>query len=452
MKIAVVGEGLNSIVASSIFASVGNDVYVNSINNFNDSYLAEPGLHRLYTEQLSKGRLKAFGGESFNSNSIQFNNQQVNNQQVNNGQTNHEQANSEQAENDIEIIVLAEEGQSESIEKIIQCFNFSIKNNAVFIVLSPSFIGESESLEKKLNQLKINNKVCCIPLLIREGSAINDFSRPDRIVVGCDDLDAMEKIKSLFYPFNRVKNVMKVVHPREAEFSSFAGNAMLATRLSFMNEMANLAERLAVDIDVIRECIGSDPRIGKDYLYPGCGFGGNALDKNIDRVAKELQTQTDDLGLLEIVSKINKRQKDLLFRKIWTFFKTDIKGKHIAIWGGSFKPGTASIDRSPAIKLIESLLAQSASVAIYDPLANENLMKTFGNHITVYNNVYDVLVDADVLAICTEWKEFWSPDFERVRDTLKYKAIFDGRNLYNPLQLKELGLKYFGIGKGIASE
>lgn len=417
MKIAVIGQGLKPVVGATVLASVGNDVFLDLTNTTEDLNFTEPGLNRFYSEQLSSGRLHLF-----DENELQ---------------------------DEVEIIVVADVNPLEYFEEIQSKFRQSIEGNAIFVLLTPSYIGEADELECKLRKVNSTSKVCCVPLLMREGCAITDFSRPNRIIVGCDDDSALLKVKSLFYPFNRVKDAVKVVAPREAEFSSFAGNAMLATRLSFMNEMANLAERLGVDIEVIRECIGSDPRIGKDYLYPGCGYGGTALDKNLEKVADELRTRSDDLGLLDVVSKINERQKDLIFRKIWSFFKTDLRDKKVAIWGASFKPGTANIESAPAIKLIDSLLAQGCEVSVYDPLAKENLRKRYANKITISNNAYQAIDNSDVLAICTEWKEFWSPDFNRIAESLKYKAIFDGRNLYNLALLKEFNLKYYGIGKGI---
>ena len=217
-----------------------------------------------------------------------------------------------------------------------------------------------------------------------------------------------------------------------------------------MNEMASLAEQTGVDIDVIRECIGSDPRIGRDYLYPGCGYGGKALEENITTVAKQLNNRHDDLGLLETVSRINDRQKDLLFRKIWKFFKTEIKNKTIAIWGASFKPGSSSLSGAPAVSLINSLIAHSVKVSVYDPQATKQLKELYGNSkfVEIVEHRDHALESADVLVICTEWKEFWSPDFDKIKLKVKEKVIFDGRNLYSPEIMKELGIVYFAVGRG----
>jgi UDPglucose 6-dehydrogenase len=217
-----------------------------------------------------------------------------------------------------------------------------------------------------------------------------------------------------------------------------------------MNEMASLAERSGVDIDVVRECVGSDPRIGLDYLYPGCGYGGRALSENVEKISAQLQLRSDDLGLLNVVTKINERQKDLLFRKIWNYFESNLNGKVIAVWGASFKPGSSSINGAPAVRLIESHLAQKGKIRVYDPLAKEALQSYFGNQLglVIANSSREAIEGADVLAICTEWKEFWSPDFDLLKNSLIEKAIFDGRNILDPAQVKKRGLRYLGIGRG----
>ncbi|TQV80229.1 nucleotide sugar dehydrogenase [Aliikangiella coralliicola] len=417
MRVAVIGDGMKSLVTAGLMASVGNQVIVFNSTNTDCELLMEPGLANLLTEQHSSGRLNYL---------------------------------SEIVECELDIIIITDVSPIESYAQFKMELKNSVINGATFVILTPSFIGESEQLELEINEISNSAKVCCVPLLIREGKAISDFSRPDRIILGCDDAQVLTKVRELFYPFNRVTDVIKVVKTREAEFSCFAGNAMLATRLSFMNEMANLAERSHVDIDIVRECIGSDPRIGRDYLYPGCGYGGKALAENVERVARELRLRSDDLGLLDVVTKINDRQKDLLFRKIWSFFATELKGKTIAIWGGSFKPDSSNIDRAPAIVLIDALLAQSANVVVYDPSANEKIKHHYSNNqrFRIAPSAYAALESADVLAICTEWREFWSPDFDKIAESLNYKAIFDGRNLYSPDLLRKYQIRYFGIGKG----
>ncbi len=419
MQIAVIGNGLQAYIAAGLFASVGNQVVLCDNEQFMSSAKKEPGLERLLKLQTTAERLEIV--TSLNKNSIAF-----------------------------DFILLAETSVKKIQTRYSKGISASLTQGTCFIILNPSEIGEAIEFSAKLQLINHAIRVCCVPLLVREGRALDDFSRPELIIVGSDEPDVLPKVKNLFYPFNRNKNVIKHVSTKEAEFSNFAGSAMLATRLSFMNEMASLAERSGVDIDVVRECIGSDPRIGLDYLYPGCGYGGRALSNKVEKIARQLQLRSDDLGLLNVVTKINERQKDLLFRKIWNYFASNLQGKTVAIWGASFKPGSTSISGAPSVKLIESLLAQNAKIRVYDPVARENLQAYFDIHenLVICDSSSEAINGADVLAICTEWKEFWSPDFNLLKSSLSEKAIFDGRNILDPKQVKEKGLRYFGIGRG----
>ncbi len=420
MNILVIGEGLNIFVSSALFASVGNQVYLLTQSSI-ENYQLEPGLLPLYNEQISTERLKLID---------EFDNE------------------NKKLDLSIDIIIINEINFLEIEKHYSEVLKRIVGDTSTAILLKPSDIGETQYFKEELSKINLNIEVCSVPLLVREGRAISDFSRPNLILLGCDSDKAARKAELLFYPFNRVKNCIKRVSSTEAEFSNFAGHAMLATRLSFMNEMASLAERLNVDIEVVRECIGLDPRIGKDYLYPGCGFGGRTLEANLKKVAKKLKQRGDDLGLLEVVDKINERQKDLLFRKIWQFFNGQLSGKTIAIWGVAFKPETDSINGSPAIILAESLLAYGCKVRIYDPKAMNSFKTIFPKHeqIVYCKSSIECVEETDVLAICTEWKEFWSPDFQALSNKLKAKAIFDGRNIYSKNLTEEYGIKYFGIG------
>jgi len=421
MRIAVIGNSLQSLVASTLLASVGNNVVLFCASDLEGTLENEPGLITLHQEQIDAGRLVRLSEDAPQTEKFK-------------------------------VLILAEVDLNNIQFEFRKLLKNSLEVESAIVILTPTKIGEAKEFARDLSTNGICTSVSSVPLLLREGRAIQDFSRPESIVIGCDTADSFEIIESLFYPFNRVKNVVKHVSTKEAEFTCFASHAMLATRLSFINEMASLAERSEVDIEIVRESMGLDPRIGHEYLYPGCGYGGRALAENVDKVAFQLRKRTDDLGLLDVVSKINERQKDLLFRKIWNFFNTELKGKKVAIWGASFKPGSSTIERAPSISLIESLIAQSATVAVYDPMANNNLENRFGgnNKIVISKNAESALDGADVLAICTEWKEFWSPDYNLLDSKLKSKAIFDGRNILNPEQAERWGIKYFGIGRGRA--
>jgi UDPglucose 6-dehydrogenase len=430
MNIAVFGSYLKSKVSAALFASVGNQVYIFNDSILEQTILDERDLNDLYATQKQSNRLIPYDAKRHHSITFSY-------------------------------IIVADILLSSLFENWMSSILPSLQKEANIIYLTPTQIGESEqAYQNHLQSILKNSKktdfyspICCAPLLIREGRSLLDFSRPDSLILGCDHVESIIGLRQLFYPFNRVKNVIKIVSTKEAEFSYFVSNAMLATRLSFMNEMAELAESVSIDIDVIRKCIGMDPRIGKEYLYPGCGYGGPTLNQNLYPVVHALKKRTDDLGLLDIVMKINKRQKETLFRKIWSFFQSDLKGKHIAIWGAAFKPGTSSIVQAPAIDLIDALIAQEAHIQLYDPLAHIALQKRYDSikQVKMVSSRDEALIGCDVLAICTEWKEFWSPNFEQIKSHLHYPAIFDGRNLYPPDYLKSLGILYFGIGRGNTS-
>lgn len=418
MRVLFLGDGLQAVVTAALLASVGNRVSLFGKKELWLSFGSEPGLGILLDEQKASGRLKIvqkFGqDESF------------------------------------DFIFLSNRTVAWLVSELQDELAKSLEQGAIFVLLTPSEIGESIEATQRLAAVSPQSSVCCLSMLLREGRAIQDFSRPTSIIIGCDKDSAIDEVKSLFYPFNRVKDVMRFVTSKEAEFSSFAGSAMLATRLSFINEMAALAERCQVDIEVVRECIGSDPRIGVDYLYPGCGYGGTTLEENVRKIANALKWRSDDLGLLEVVAEINRRQKDLLFRKIWQFYQGQLSTKTIAVWGAAFKPGTPSLKGAPAIQLINALVAQGANVRIYDPMAKHELAQLFENtsQCEVTESADEAIINADILAICTEWKEFWSPDFAELSCKLKDQAIFDGRNLYQPGKVKAFGLKYYAIGRG----
>jgi len=419
MRIVVLGNNLQSYVAASLFSSVGNEVVMPTESRIPETVKQEMGLIDIYSEQLNSKRLIAVPKLS-ESGFFDF-------------------------------VVVAGESLENVGRKFKYLFSDMLSRESCVILLTPTKVGEAESFNRKLNEQNIKIFTCVVPILLREGRAIQDFTRPSTIIVGSDEPKAHKKVEALFHPFNRVKNVVKSVSTKEAEFAAFATHAMLATRLSFMNEMASLAERSQVDIEVVRECMGMDPRVGHEYLYPGCGYGGETLEKNVEEVANQLRLRSDDLGLLNIVAKINERQKDILFRKIWNFFHAELSGKRIAIWGASFKPGSARIEGAPSISLISSLISHNAQVSVYDPLASDSLTKFFNNskQVQIVSSATKTIKNADVLAICTEWKEFWNPDFELLSQSLKYRAIFDGRNILNPKTVENFGIKYFGVGRGL---
>jgi UDPglucose 6-dehydrogenase len=288
------------------------------------------------------------------------------------------------------------------------------------------------------------------PEFLKEGAAIEDFMRPDRVVVGTDNPRVTELLRALYDPFTRSREKLIVMDLRSAELTKYAANAMLATKISFMNELANLAERFGADIEKVRVGIGSDPRIGYHFIYPGLGYGGSCFPKDVQALARSARGVGYTPALLDSVEAVNKRQKELLFDKISKHFGGDIKGKTFAIWGLAFKPGTDDMREAPSRVLLEQLWSAGAKVRAFDPAAMKEATRIYGERadLTLCNRARETLEGADALAIVTEWKEFRSPDFDFLKKQLKTPVIFDGRNLYDPSMMKKQGFKYYAIGRG----
>jgi UDPglucose 6-dehydrogenase len=288
------------------------------------------------------------------------------------------------------------------------------------------------------------------PEFLKEGAAIHDFMKPDRIVIGTDSERAMELLREVYYPFNRSHDRMIFMDIRSAELTKYAANSMLATKISFMNEIANLAERLGADIENVRRGIGSDPRIGYHFIYPGCGYGGSCFPKDVQALTRTARDCDYDSRLLNAVEAVNNAQKYVLFDKISHFFNGGLKGKVVAIWGLAFKPNTDDMREASSRTLMQELWKAGASVQAFDPEAMEETQRIFGDQagLTLCGTKEQAIRGADVLAICTEWKEFRSPDFEAIAAALGSKAVFDGRNLYESEMLERHGMIYYAIGRG----
>ncbi|MPM64780.1 UDP-glucose 6-dehydrogenase [bioreactor metagenome] len=287
------------------------------------------------------------------------------------------------------------------------------------------------------------------PEFLKEGAAVEDFMRPDRIVVGAEDEQAIHLMRALYAPFQRNHERLIVTDIKSAELTKYAANAMLATRISFMNELANLAEVLGADIEMVRQGIGSDPRIGYHFLYPGCGYGGSCFPKDVKALIKTAQDDANiTLKVLTAVEEANDAQKHVLTKKIQQKFG-DLKGRHFALWGLAFKPNTDDMREAPSRELIADLFAAGATVSAYDPVAMHETQRIFGDEarLTYADSPMAALDGADALVIATEWKEFRSPDFKAIKATLKNPVIFDGRNLYDPKFVRNSGIDYFAIGR-----
>ncbi|MGA0098993.1 MAG: UDP-glucose dehydrogenase family protein [Steroidobacteraceae bacterium] len=288
------------------------------------------------------------------------------------------------------------------------------------------------------------------PEFLKEGAAIEDFMKPDRVVVGTDNPRTAELLKALYDPFTRSRDRMIVMDVRSSELTKYAANALLATKISFMNELANLAERMGADIEKVRQGIGSDPRIGYSFIYPGAGYGGSCFPKDVQALERSARECGYEASVLQAVEETNRRQKQVLFRKVERHFGDALKGKVLAVWGLAFKPNTDDMREAPSRELLESLWKAGAKVQAYDPVAMEETRRIYGERddLRLCDSGEAALVGADALVICTEWKEFRSPDFSRIKSSLSQPVIFDGRNLYDPTLMGGFGFTYYGIGRG----
>jgi UDPglucose 6-dehydrogenase len=284
------------------------------------------------------------------------------------------------------------------------------------------------------------------PEFLKEGAAVEDFMKPDRIILGTEDPKVAEVIKELYGPFVRTGNPMITMSIRSSEMTKYAANAMLATRISFMNELANLCEAAGADINSVRAGVGSDPRIGPSFLFPGVGYGGSCFPKDVQAMIKTAEEHKHSLKILPAVEATNKKQKELLAQKIIKRFKKNLKGSTIAVWGLSFKPNTDDMREAPSITIIKALLKRGAIIKAYDPVAVESTRAILGNSISYSKDNYSILKGADALAVVTEWNEFRRPNFEKMLKLMRSPIIFDGRNIYSPSKIREMGFEYYGIG------
>ena len=323
-----------------------------------------------------------------------------------------------------------------------------IKDYKVIVDKSTVPVGTAEKVTKAVaKHAKVKFDVVSNPEFLREGFAVDDFLKPDRVVIGSSSEKARKVMEDLYKPYVRSGNPIIFMDEKSAELTKYAANAFLATKITFMNEIANLCEKVGADVDMVRSGIGSDDRIGKRFLFPGIGYGGSCFPKDVQALAKSADDADYDFRLLDAVMSVNEKQKTALLPKIKSHFKNNLKGKKIAVWGLAFKPDTDDIREAPSLYNIEELTKAGAAISAYDPEAMENVKKLLGKKISFGKDHYEVLKDADALLICTEWSLFRTPDFDRMKKLMKGKIIFDGRNLYGKDQMKELGFTYSSIGR-----
>jgi UDPglucose 6-dehydrogenase len=287
------------------------------------------------------------------------------------------------------------------------------------------------------------------PEFLKEGNAVNDFMKPDRVVVGSSSEKATAVMQDLYSPFVRTGNPVIVMDERSSELTKYAANSFLATKISFMNEIANLCERVGADVDMVRKGIGSDPRVGPQFLFPGVGYGGSCFPKDVAALEKTSIEYRYEFKVLHAVQKVNRDQRAVFCEKISRHFKGNLKGKTIAVWGLAFKPKTDDMREAPSITIVNDLLKHGAKVNVHDPIANEEAKRHFGKKVKYFENNYAALKGASALAVITEWGEFRRPDFAKMKSMMKEPVIFDGRNIYDPKKFTELGFTYYSIGRGI---
>jgi UDPglucose 6-dehydrogenase len=432
MKIAVVGTGYVGLVTGTCFAETGNQVTCVDINEdkinrmkAGEVPIYEPGLEDLFHRNVEEGRLVfttdlASGIEG------------------------------------AKVIFLAlptppgEDGSAD-LKYILQVANDLgplLKDYTVLIDKSTVPVGTSELVRNAVaKNAKVDFDVVSNPEFLREGVAVEDFMKPDRVVIGTESPRAKEVMNVLYAPLVRQGNPIIFMDERSAEMTKYAANAFLATKITFMNEIANLCELVGANVDDIRRGIGTDSRIGKRFLFAGIGYGGSCFPKDVQALAKTSEENHYKFHILDSVMRVNEKQKTKLMPTIQSHFNNDLAGKTIGIWGLAFKPYTDDIREAPALYNIEALLELGCKINVYDPEAMPNVKAILGDKVTFSKNPYEAIDQADALLIMTEWPQFRTPDFERMEGLLKNKVIFDGRNLYETAQMRDLGYTYYSIGR-----
>ncbi|MEO8313268.1 MAG: UDP-glucose/GDP-mannose dehydrogenase family protein [Pseudomonadota bacterium] len=344
------------------------------------------------------------------------------------------------------------------VQTVARTIGENLSNYAIVITKSTVPVGTADKVKAEVTSAlakrgaAVEFDVVSNPEFLKEGAAVADFMKPDRVVVGIDKPRALEPLRALYEPFTRNRERLVVMDVRSAELTKYAANAMLATKISFMNELANIAERVGADIEKVRNGIGSDPRIGYGFIYPGVGYGGSCFPKDVKALIRSATDVHYEAGLLQAVEAVNAAQKQFLFSKIERHFKGSLKGRTFAIWGLAFKPNTDDMREAPSLTLIDQLLGAGAQVRAFDPVAMAEAQRVLGARIglSFAPDAQSAVQGADALAIVTEWQEFRSPDFDQLKAALKQPLIFDGRNLYNPELVQRAGFDYYGVGRGKA--
>lgn len=437
MKIAVVGTGYVGLVSGTCFAETGVnvscvDIDKKKIELLNNGHIPiyEPGLEDIYKRNAEKGRLVFT-------------------------------TNIEESIKDSDVVFIAvgtppdEDGSADLkyVLGVAREIGKYIDHYLVIVTKSTVPVGTSLKVKKAVQEElakrgeDIPFDVASNPEFLKEGSAVDDFLKPDRIVIGIESEEAEKVMRRLYKPFLLNGHPILFMDITSSEMTKYAANSMLATKISFINDIANLCEIVGADVDSVRKGIGSDARIGNKFIYPGTGYGGSCFPKDVQALVRTADENGYSLDILKAVESVNYRQKSVLYSKIFRHFNGDLKGKKFALWGLAFKPKTDDMREAPSLVIIEKLLEAGADVVAYDPVAMEEAKRIIGNKIEYANDEYDACIDADALILVTEWPEFRLPNFRVLKRLLKNSIIFDGRNIYDPLELAEMSFSYYSIGR-----
>jgi UDPglucose 6-dehydrogenase len=437
VNITIIGSGYVGLVTGACLADVGNnvlclDIDSEKIKGLQKSVIPiyEPGLEQLVRKNISAGRL---GFTSDVETSVQFGELQF-----------------------IAVGTPSGEDGAADLQYVLDAasrIGSNMVDSKIIVNKSTVPVGTADKVklvidsELEKRNTKIRFDVVSNPEFLKEGAAIEDFQKPDRIIVGANSEKSISVMKRLYSPFQRNRNKIIFMDIKSAELTKYAANAMLATRISFMNEIANLSEALGADIEKVRSGIGSDRRIGYSFLYPGCGYGGSCFPKDVKALIKTGAEHGKELRVLSAVERVNFLQKLVIPEKIANIYGESLSNKVFGIWGLSFKPGTDDMREAPSVSVINTLLDRGAKIKAFDPVASDEAKRIFKETIDLYDDPIEVVKDADALIILTEWKEFRSPDFNKVKSFLRSPKIFDGRNLYDPVLMRSIGIDYFPIGR-----
>ena len=435
MRITVVGTGYVGLVTGTCFAETGNnvtcvDIDENKVKKLSSGQITiyEPGLEKLFERNLKEGRL-------------------------------HFTTSLAEGIKDAQVIFLAlptppgADGAADLsfVLKVAEQLGNLMTDYKVIVDKSTVPVGTAEKVHAAIvKNSKVEFDVVSNPEFLREGVAVDDFMKPDRVVIGTNSERARKVMGDLYAPFVRQGNPILYMDERSAELTKYAANSFLATKISFMNEVAVLCEKLGADVDMVRRGIGSDDRIGKRFLFPGIGYGGSCFSKDVQALVRSSEEVKYDFKILNAVMDVNEKQKVFLIPKIKAYFKDGLKGKRFALWGLAFKPNTDDIREAPALYIIDALVSEGATVCVFDPEAMPNVKQVVGDKVQYAEHQYDCLEGADALIIATEWSVFRTPDFDQINTILKNKVIFDGRNLFDVQRMQELGFYYESVGRAVS--